>query len=150
MITLDYKLSPAPGESTARELVSATESELRYSLFLGDVVFRVGDADFSANWGWVPVLDFALGLEGAARELLQGKEEAEFEFTESDSAIRFQRDQGDVFISASYAPHRTVVNLKDLVNAVRIFRKRVVDDLSLIHPQLRMNSTMRSLMERGL
>jgi len=62
MITLDYRLSPLPGDRTDRELVSASESELRYSLFLGDVVFRVGDADFSANWGWVPVLDFALGL----------------------------------------------------------------------------------------
>jgi hypothetical protein len=150
MITLDYKLSSPPGDRTDRELVSASESELRYSLFLGDVVFRVGDADFSANWGWVPVLDFALGLEHAARELLQGKEEAEFEFTESDSAIRFQRDDGDVFISASYAPHRTVANLEDLVKAVRAFRKRVVDDLSLIHPQLRMNSTMRNLVEGSL
>ena len=150
MITLDYRLSPLPGDRVERELVSASESELRYGLFLGDVVFKVDDADFSGNWGWVPVLDFALGLEHAARELLQGKEEAEFEFTESDSAIRFQRDEGDVFISASYAPHRTVVNLEDLVKAVRAFRKRVVDDLSLTHPQLRMNSTMRNLIEGTL
>ena len=150
MITLDYRLSPLPGDRADRELVSASESELRYSLFLGDVVFRVDDADFSANWGWVPVLDFALGLEHAVRELLQGKEEAEFEFTESDSAIRFQRDEGDVFVSASYAPQRAVVNLEDLVKAVRVFRKRVVDDLSLIHPQLRMNSTMRNLIDGTL
>jgi hypothetical protein len=97
-----------------------------------------------------PFSTFALGLEHAARELLHGKEEAEFEFTESDSAIRFQRDEGDVFISASYAPHRTVVNLDDLVKAVRLFRKRVVDDLSLSHRELRMNSTMRNLMEGTL
>lgn len=147
MITLDYKLSPLPGDGTNRALVSASESELRYSLFPGDVVFKVGDADFSANWGWVPVLDFALGLESGASELLQGKEEVEFEFTESDSAIRFQRDEGDIFISASYAPHRAVVNLEDLVKAVRGFRKRLVNDLSLIHPELRMNPTLRKLME---
>ena len=93
---------------------------------------------------------FALGLEYVARELRQGKEKAEFDFTESESTIRFQRDEGEIFISASYAPHRTVVNLEDLVKAVRAFLKRVVDDLSLLHPQLRMNSTMRNLMEGTL
>ena len=103
----------------------------------------------------MPVLDFALGLEYVARELRQGKEDAEFDFTEfdfteSESTILFQRDEEDVFVSASYAPHRAVVNLEDLVNAVRLFRKRVVDDLSSIHPQLRINSTMRSLMEGNL
>jgi hypothetical protein len=150
MITFDYRLSPMPSERTDRELVSATETELRYSLFLGDIVFSVGDADFNAKWGWVPVLDFALGLDHAVGELLQGKEEAEFEFTESDNVIRFRRDGEDVSVSASYAPHRTIVNLEDLVYAVRTFRKRVVNDLSLIHPQLRMNPTMRNLMEGGL
>jgi hypothetical protein len=147
MITLDYRLSALTGDRPDRDLETATEGDLRFRLFVGDVVFRVGDADFSAYWGWVPVLDFALGLEYVARELGQGQQEAEFDFTESESTIRFQRDGGDVFVSASYAPHRTIVNLQDLVNAVRIFRKRVVDDLSLTHPQLRMNPTIRKLME---
>jgi hypothetical protein len=150
MITLDYRLSPLPGDYTDQALVSAGESELRYRLFFGDIVFRIGDADFSANWGWVPVLDFALGLEHAVRGLLHGKDEAEFEFTESDSTIRFQRDAADVFVSASYAPYRTVVNLEDLLKAARAFRTRVVDDLSLIHPQLGLNSTIRNLMEGPL
>ena len=145
MITLDYRLSSRADDLTGQGLVSATEAELRYRLFLGDVALRVGDANFSADWGWVPILDFALGLEYAARELLHGKNEALFEFTESDSVIQFRRDEGDVVVSASYAPDTTVVNLEDLVKAAVEFRKRVVDDLLLIHPQLRMNSTMRNL-----
>jgi len=150
MITLAYRLSPLPADRAERDLVSASESELRYSLFLGDVVFRVGDADFGANWGWVPVLDFALGLEHAVGESLHGKKEAEFEFTESDSAIRFERDEEDVFVSASYAPIRTLVDLEELIKAVRSFGMRVLDDVSSIHPQLRMNVTMRNLMGETL
>jgi hypothetical protein len=150
MITLDYRLSPLPGDRADRDLAAATEGELRYSLFTGDVVFRIDDADFSANWGWVPVLDFALGLEFVTLELWRGEEEAEFDFTESESTIRFRRDGRDVFISASYAPHRAVTHLDDLIGAVRAFRKRVVDDLSSIHPQLRVNSAMRNLIKGNL
>jgi len=65
-ITLDYRLFSRPGDRTDRDLIAATEGDLRYSHFTSDVVFRVCDADFSANWGWVPVLDLALGLESAS------------------------------------------------------------------------------------
>ena len=145
MITIDYKLSPSSSGLIGQALDSASEMDLRYSLFLGDVVFMVGDADFSANWGWVPVLDFALGLAHTIRELQEGKRESEFDFTESDAVIRFQREEEDVLISASYTPHRTVVTVDDLASAVGLFRKRVVADLLLAHPQLRMNPSMRNL-----
>lgn len=44
---------------------------------LGDVAFKVGDADFSANRGWVRVLDFALVLEHLTDDLGKGKEDLE-------------------------------------------------------------------------
>jgi hypothetical protein len=143
-ITLDYQLHPLSRDHPDRDLATADATDLRYRLFLGNVFFRVGEADFSASWGWVPVLDFALGLEYVARELRHGMMEAEFDFTESESTIRFRRDDEDVLISASYTSHRAVVNLEHLVDAVRVFRKRVIDDLSQLHPQLRMNSTIRN------
>ena len=146
-ITLGYTLSqPLPG--TPQDLETADEGDLLYSLFLGDVIFTVGDADFSTKqWGWVPVLDLALGLHYVVGALRRGDEEAEFDFTESESTIRFQRDGGEVFISASYAPHRAAVTLEDLEKAVALFRAKVSDDLSSAHPSLRINSAFRKLTE---
>lgn len=58
-ITLDYRLSPFWNKETDRaDLSSADASDLHYKLFLGDMVFRIGESDFSAPWGWVPVLVF--------------------------------------------------------------------------------------------
>lgn len=149
MVTLDYRLVPQANDVADRALDSASEDDIRYRLFLGDVVFRVGEADFSAIWGWVPVLDFAMGLEHVVRDLLRGNKEAEFEFTESDSTIRFERDEGEVFVSANYAPRRAVVKLETLVGAVRTFRTQVLNDLLMAHPALRLNVTVRRLLEGG-
>jgi hypothetical protein len=114
-------------------------------LFLGDVIFKIGETDFSARWDWVPVLDFALGLEHLIKQLEGGEESVEFEFTESDSAIRFTRENGEVFVSASYAPYRAVAKISELAQAVRAFRQRVVADLFLTYPQLRTNEAIRGL-----
>jgi hypothetical protein len=128
-------------------LRAATDSELRYDLFLGNVVFRIGDADFSADWGWVPVLDFALGLEHAIGELLRGRRIVEFEFTESERVIQFQRQNDDIVVSASYAPYGADIALGELADAMRSFRKQVIEDLSSRYPALRMNSAMRRITE---
>jgi len=45
---------------------------LRYECFLGDVTFKIDNVDFSTHWGWVPVLDFALGLSSALGGLESG------------------------------------------------------------------------------
>lgn len=99
MITLDYELSLGwDRRTTELKLRSADEMTLRYDCFLGDVVF-VDGVDFSARWGWVPVLDFALHLWAIAGGLVSEAEEL-FEFTESDAAIevsasgRHRQDQG--------------------------------------------------------
>ena len=83
MITLDYILDPAPNDAEAN-LAEVDELRLRYDCFPGDVVFVVGAVDLSARWGWVPILDFAVGIKQIADGL--GGEDR-FEFTESDATI---------------------------------------------------------------
>jgi hypothetical protein len=62
-IIFDYKLSSEWNRRTQTvDLRGADEMTLRYDCFLGDVVFSVDEADFSARWDWVPVFDFALSL----------------------------------------------------------------------------------------
>lgn len=146
MTVLDYHISPlSPERSNGAGLTSASEADLRYALFLGDVIFRIGDADFSARWDWVPILDFAIGLERAVEELQRGKEHSEYDFTESDAAIRFARDEGEVFVSATFVPYRAVVALSELLGAAHAFRTRVVDELCSTYPELRRNTVLQDL-----
>ncbi len=96
------------------DLATAGESELRYDVLLGDLVLEVNAVDFSARWGWIPLLDLAYSLKVMCDEILTGGPEATFEFTESDAWLRFAR-QGDAMeISANYVPQKAVVNIRDL------------------------------------
>jgi hypothetical protein len=130
MITLDYELSPDWNRRTTKiDLRSADEMTLRYDCFLGDVVFVVDGADFSARWGWVPVLDFALGLRAIASGLVSKAQEL-FEFTESDAVIEFRR-QGDLLrIEAGYASAAAELRRVEFSLHVERFVARLVADLA--------------------
>lgn len=141
MIKLDYALSPSWNEKTRSvALESAEEWVLRYDCFLGDVIFLVYEVDLSARWGWVPILDFALGLDAIVGSF--GGEDAGaevFEFTESDATVTFRRDGDAVEIEASYVPGTARVAYEDLQTAVKRFMIRVLDDLARDHPELTRN-----------
>jgi hypothetical protein len=65
-VTLDYSLSPSFSRwATGVDLAAADETTLAYDCFCGGVTFVVEGADFSARWGWVTVLDFALSSTGS-------------------------------------------------------------------------------------
>lgn len=69
MLKLDYALSPSWNACSTATLEDADETSLRYDCFLGDVIFLAFEVDLNARWGWVPVLDFALGLEAVVVRL---------------------------------------------------------------------------------
>ena len=141
MITLDYILDPAPNDAEAN-LAEVDELRLRYDCFPGDVVFVVGAVDLSARWGWVPILDFAVGIKQIADGL--GGEDR-FEFTESDATIAFHRDGDLVRVSADYVPDSAVVPLAELQTATDVFLRRVVADLTSRHPELAENTYVARL-----
>jgi hypothetical protein len=140
MLRLDYSLSPAWKGPAAATLADADESSLRYDCFLGDVTFMVFEVDLSANWGWVPVLDFALSLVSIVDALAVGDgAEGLFEFTESDAAISFRRVGDAVEIEASYVPGLARVGYADLRGAAKRFLLRILEDLIGQHPDLGAN-----------
>jgi hypothetical protein len=138
-IVLDYSLSPAGRTGAAGvDLRTADEAVLRYSCFPGDVVLVVGEADFSARWGWVPVLDFAMSLRTIAGALLDSGTQT-FEFTESDAEIIFTRVGAAVEITANYASASSSVPYAELAVAAEGFLARVVRELVGDHPALAEN-----------
>ena len=133
-IRIGYSLAESkPGFRAATTTV--TDSDLRYSLFPGDVAFVVGECDFSANWGWVPILDFAYGLLWILDDLDES-ETRHFEFTESEAIIEFRLTDGIVHISATYAPYAATCRLSELIAEARAFARKVVEDIRMLSPQV--------------
>jgi hypothetical protein len=148
MLTLDYELSPSWNVTTDQtDLTSAGEMELRYNVLLGDVVFKEGSHDFSARWGWVPIIDFAASLKTIAAELGERDgSEVTFEFTESDATLRFRRKGEAVLISCSYQSGEARVPLHDFVKSTNDFTRRVARELCERYSTLARNASFSRLL----
>ncbi len=129
------------------DLTLADKAALRYDLLLGDIVFEVDGCDFSALWGWIPIIDFAASLRRISSEMTTSKRaDAVFEFTESDATLQFQRTNNRVIISASYVPCRAEVPIAEFALAVAAFSRRLVDSIEQKYPSLLQNKELRSLL----
>ncbi|MGH9336533.1 MAG: hypothetical protein ACRD21_22575, partial [Vicinamibacteria bacterium] len=126
------------------DLVRASVDDLRYRVFLGDVLFHANHHDLSARWGWVPLLDFALGLRKILRNLKEG-EFGIFDFTDSDATIRFQRNEEMVEVTASYAPGSASVLYKSFLEEVDRFAGSVSSRLVNQYPELIENRNFHKL-----
>lgn len=148
MIDFDYELSPGWKSSwETLNLREASEDDLLHRVLLGDIVVKVGSHDFSAKWGWVPIVDFAAALRCIVDELAkQDGVETKFDFTESDAVLRFKREGDEVFISASYAPGQARVSLNELLTMAKSFAERVARELSRQFPPLLENKSFYRLL----
>ena len=148
MITLDYQLSPSWNQKNREvNLTSADETTLRYEVLLGDICIEANTHDFSAKWGWIPIVDFVASLRLILRQLVDDDEvECALDFTESDAVLRFKRAKDDVLISASYAPGVACIPLTELTAEVETFSHRVARELSQQYPPLRANKSFQQLL----
>jgi hypothetical protein len=145
MITLGYQFSPSWNRKTEQsDLASADEMTLRYDLFSGDQVFVVDGVDFSAKWGWIPLLDFAACLVKIVSGLEAGESELVFEFTESDAQLQFNRQGSDVLITSNYSDGKATVRLDELKGAVNSHAERLLNEALRAHPALKYNRSLMS------
>lgn len=127
--------------------IEATESDLRYVHFPGDIRFAIDGADFSTHWGWVPIWDFALGLCSILTNLQSTFDEV-FEFTESDDFIRFRRSGPLVEVTCSYSDAKGQVPLEDLRQTARDLSQELARRLRKENPGLAESAAFLSTIER--
>lgn len=139
---LDYRLN----EDRETDWSSVTEEDLRYRVALGNLVFHVGDKDFSADWGWIPLVDLAASFAEIVRKLEAGSASETFEFTESDAWVRFEKKGEKVLVSTSYGEGVGEIALHSASQAVKSFRERLQSDLVSKHPQAAHNAAVRKLL----
>jgi hypothetical protein len=139
---LDFHLN----EDRETDWSEVTEEDLRYRVALGNLVFHVGHKDFSADWGWIPLIDLAASFDEIVRKLEGGSQSETFEFTESDAWIRFERKGEQVLVSTSYGEGGGENSLKALAEAAKSFRERLHQELVSKHPQAAHNVAVRKLL----
>ena len=141
---MDFRLSEDWDEDFA-DLANVEETDLRYYVALGDVMLGRGQIDLSANWGWIPLIDFALALLEIADALSAAEGSETFEFTESEATLQFDRVGEEVSITSSYAPGEISVPLPEFRNQVDDFARRLDKALLQKHPELELNPEYQRL-----
>jgi hypothetical protein len=117
--------------------------DLLYYCFNGDIILRQEKVDLSAQWGWVPILDFAIGLDSVMHALSKN-DAADLDFTESDERLRFERVSDLIHITATYAPGVIQVSLIELRQQVQQFVRKVFIQLGLQFPGLQLNPDFKN------
>jgi len=146
---LDYRLSEDWDENSS-DLATADETELRYYAVTGDIIVRNDQADLSARWGWIPLIDFALALRKIAATLTIEEGRETFEFTESDATLQFDRHGHGMTITGSYAAGEITVSFTVFVDQAKDFARRLDAELLAKRPELKLNPVYEAFKLSGL
>ena len=140
-LVLDYRWTYP--DRAYRHIDTIGVADICYNMFEGHVLFSSGSADFSAHWDCISLLDFAAALLRAAEAGLR-KQRFDFEYTHSDDRISFASRNGDMIISASYAPGTIGLPPKHFRAATQDFARRILIDALGSNPRLRKNKAFVS------
>ena len=99
---LDFRLAEPTTDTESWS--HADEEDFRYRVALGDLILQIGSKNFGTDWGWIPLIDLVAGFRHIANELRHSGRAETFEFTESESWLRFSRHGDQVIVTASYSP----------------------------------------------
>jgi hypothetical protein len=144
---LDFRLAE-PTRSTD-QWSQAEEEDFRYRVALGDLILEIGSTNFSTNWGWVPLIDLAASLRHIAKELERPERTETFEFTESESWLRFTRYGDHVIVTASFVPGNARVEYSRFASAIEGLGKQLRKELLRRNPELSENAAFQRLLPEG-
>jgi hypothetical protein len=126
----------------------ADEEDLRYRVALGDLILEIGSKNFGTDWGWVPLVDLVAGLRHIAKKLRHPGRTETFEFTESESWLRFRRQGDQVIVTASYSPGEAQVEYSRFVQAIEELGKQLRAELLQRNSALSENPAFQRLLPR--
>src|SRR5258707_794505 len=139
---LDFRLA----EPTTDSWSHADEEDFRYRVALGDLILEIGSKNFSTHWGWVPLIDLAASLRHIAKKLQHSGRTETFEFTESESWLRFSRQGDQVIVTASYTPGEARIEYSRFVQAIEELSKQLRAELLQRNSALSENPAFQRLL----
>jgi hypothetical protein len=141
---IDYRICDKWADSYLN-LSRAGKTELRYDVGLGDVILRFDQIHLSAKGGRIPLIDFALALDGIANRPVKEDGPAIVEFAELDANLCFDRKGSNLVISASYIPGQIEVPFAVFREQVERFEANLSKELQERYPDLARNQTFQEL-----
>jgi hypothetical protein len=142
--------SPYGNPEKHLDLATAPSYQLFFSCFVGDVELVIGDADFSADFGWIATLSFGIGMLHSLRRLPVGGV-SHAGFLESEDRIDFQLEGSLVRVSCTYADSVATIEHGDLTRLATDALVELLRGLEAKYPGLRENRELhKQLSDLGL
>ena len=138
MFEIKYSLSG----NASSDVTKADETDLRYNLFLGSLILKTQKKSIIIDWDWIPLIDFAICLLAICNNLLTKiKGEEEFEFTESDAKVFFQRNGDRIKIVTSFSDQVLEMSFEEFQKGVKMFYKNLLFEIVGKVQEIKYNSS---------
>ena len=141
---LDFRLAEPTTDTESWS--QADEEDFRYRVALGDLILKIGSKNFGTDWGWVPLIDLVAGLRHIGNELQHSGRAETFEFTESESWLRFSKHGDQVIVTASYTPGEARIEYSRFVQAIEELSKQLRAELLQRNSALSENPAFQRLL----
>ena len=123
MFEIKYNFS----KNNDMNVIDADETALRYNFFLGSLLLKKENKSIAIDWDWIPLIDFAICILIICNSLLKKTQgEEEFEFTESDSKITFQKNGDKIKIITSFSDEILEMDFEEFQKSVKEFYKDII------------------------
>ncbi|SFC82836.1 hypothetical protein SAMN05421747_13216 [Parapedobacter composti] len=130
--------------------VDADETALRYHLFLGSLILKRENKSIVIDWDWIPLIDFAiclLAIYNSLHKKTQGEEE--FEFTESDARITFQKNENNIKIITSFSDEALEMNMEEFQKAINKFYKDIIFEVAKENQEIKGNNSFNEYLKEA-
>lgn len=127
----------------------ASNADLLWYFFPGDVEILSGGTALASKVGSVPALHFVAAMIGARDALVFDIDSSySYTFTEADQCINFQRINDDVRIECSFSTNVLTVSIDDFSREICLFSRREIEDLGRDYPALLVHPLVHDLLRK--
>lgn len=141
----EVRIDPIGWEFT-KDVATASRGELLWYYFPGDVYLATADASVDTQFGWVPLLHFAVSMCTRAESIVLAESgSTDYAFTESNDQILFEWSNNTVHISFSFTEVSLASSPRALLLASQEFLARIFRELSAEYPRLLENPVTDTL-----
>ncbi|MFI6100256.1 hypothetical protein ACIA8G_32320 [Lentzea sp. NPDC051213] len=127
----------------------ASDADLLWYFFPGDIEVVSDDAVLTSDVGSVPALHFVAAMIGARDALAVGDNPRyTYDFTEVDHCIIFQKVGDDVSIESNFSAKVLTAPLDQFSRGVCNFVRREIEDLIRLYPALSVRPLVNDLLRK--
>lgn len=154
-IELEFRIKNHPFLGYKKEdridLEQAWSSDILQGAFMGDVVFRLPDGDFSTSErdsGWRGLVEWCLCLDAAVRSISAGEVEHRISEPDSNEYIQIRRDGKELIVSWTRSDAVARIGVENFLQAATDFIRRSVAWIGAEYPAAKRNRRALYIWER--